>query len=68
MELIINGENQQWRGVGTLEELVGKLGIAKEKTGIAVALNDSVIPKADWPATRLAAGDNIEIIHAVQGG
>jgi sulfur carrier protein len=68
MELIINGEHRRWTGVETLEALVESLGMDKDRSGIAVALNDSVVPRADWPGTRVQAGDRIEIIHPVQGG
>jgi sulfur carrier protein len=36
--------------------------------GIAVALNGAVVPRADWPATRLNPGDSVEIVRARQGG
>jgi sulfur carrier protein len=68
MELMINGEYRRLTDVGTLEELMEKLEVDKDRSGIAVALNDSVIPRADWPATRVRTDDRIEIIHAVQGG
>jgi sulfur carrier protein len=38
------------------------------KTGIAVALNGRVVPRAEWSATRLSAGDSVEIVRARQGG
>jgi sulfur carrier protein len=36
--------------------------------GIALALNDTVIPKAKWSNTLLQEGDKIIIIKATQGG
>jgi sulfur carrier protein len=36
--------------------------------GVAVAVNQIVIPRNDWASTRLRTGDKIEIITAVQGG
>jgi sulfur carrier protein len=36
--------------------------------GIAVAVNGEVVRRADWPATRLAPGDEVEVLTAVQGG
>lgn len=36
--------------------------------GIAVAVNQIVVPRGDWAATVLRADDKIEIITAVQGG
>jgi sulfur carrier protein len=36
--------------------------------GVAVAVNDEVVPRDDWPRRQLAAGDVVEIVTAVQGG
>jgi sulfur carrier protein len=37
-------------------------------TGIAVAINQSVLTKAEWAGTALKPGDRVEIVSAVQGG
>jgi len=37
-------------------------------TGIAVAVNQSVLTKSEWAATALQPGDRVEIVSAVQGG
>jgi len=68
MDLIINGEKKDSGDVRTLEALMKRLGYTAESKGLAVALNDTVIPKSRWKATSLNNGDTIEIIHAVQGG
>lgn len=36
--------------------------------GIAVAINSSVISRANWETTELHEGDNLLIINATQGG
>ena len=36
--------------------------------GIAVAVNDEVVPRDDWSRWLLTDGDVIEIVTAVQGG
>jgi sulfur carrier protein len=36
--------------------------------GVAVAVNDEVVPRADWPRLPLADGDVVEVVTAVQGG
>lgn len=36
--------------------------------GVAVAVNEEVVPRAAWPEWRLADGDAVEIVTAVQGG
>jgi thiamine biosynthesis protein ThiS len=35
---------------------------------IAIAVNDTVIPSAEYAQQTLANGDCVEIIHAVSGG
>ncbi|MBI2967528.1 MAG: sulfur carrier protein ThiS [Bacteroidetes bacterium] len=36
--------------------------------GIALALNEKVIPKSKWPEVTVSEGDRIIIVKAVQGG
>jgi len=38
------------------------------KRGVAVALNDEVIHKANWASTNLKENDSILVITATQGG
>ncbi|MCP4439101.1 MAG: sulfur carrier protein ThiS [Aureispira sp.] len=40
----------------------------QEQTGIAVAVNQQVVPKTDWEATTLKDNDKVIIITATQGG
>ena len=39
-----------------------------DRPGVAVAVNDTLVPRGAWPATALQAGDRVEIVVAVQGG
>jgi len=50
-----------------LTELLEKAGIL-HKEGIAVAVNECVIPRSDWEDHRLSDGDIVIIITATQGG
>lgn len=52
---------------GDLAALLRQEGLA-DRLGIAVAVNQSVIAKADWGLTQLAAEDQVLIIQATQGG
>ena len=36
--------------------------------GIAVAINNKVVRKADWPLTTVKDGDSVTVIQAVCGG
>jgi sulfur carrier protein len=52
---------------GTLDELIAERADGATR-GVAVALNDAVVPRGAWPTTRLKAGDRIEIIKVRVGG
>jgi len=36
--------------------------------GVAVAVNEEVVPRGDWSRRPLADGDVVEVVTAVQGG
>lgn len=63
----VNGISEPTQMGQQLAALLQNLGVADRK-GIAVALNDAVVPKASWPAVSLSEGDKILIITATQGG
>lgn len=50
----------------SLTELLSRQGI--QPVNIAVAINNTVIPKNQWDTTLLTDHSNIIIIKAVQGG
>ncbi|WP_436701675.1 sulfur carrier protein ThiS [Nocardioides sp. BYT-33-1] len=37
-------------------------------SGVAVAVNEEVVPRGAWPERRLSDGDVVEVVTAVQGG
>ncbi len=69
MNIQVNGQQQQFPNESNLKvtDLLAGFEL-KEQRGIAVAINDRIIPKSQWPQTQLADGDIIEIIRATQGG
>lgn len=50
----------------TLCQVLQKLNISEE--GIAIAVNENIIPKSRWSATTLSINDKLIIITATQGG
>ena len=46
--------------------LIEQLGMKQDR--VAVELNRNIVPRADWAATNLAEGDQLEIVHFVGGG
>ncbi|WP_035805550.1 sulfur carrier protein ThiS [Kitasatospora mediocidica] len=64
--LTVNGEPRELAESVTLAEVVGTLSSAP--TGVAAALNETVVPRGAWERTVLSTGDRVEILTAVQGG
>ncbi|WP_282086055.1 sulfur carrier protein ThiS [Streptomyces tendae] len=66
MNISVNGEPREVAPGTALDALVGTL--TRAPSGVAAALNETVVPRARWSATALADGDRVEILTAVQGG
>ena len=64
--IVVNGEPVAFERGVTLGELLASLGVKRE--GLAVALNDAVVPKGRIDAQPVRPGDRVEIIRAVAGG
>lgn len=68
MKLHINGEARQFDpDTLTLDELLEHLDI-EQRRGVAVAVNNAVVPRSQWDDHRLEDDDAVEIIRATQGG
>jgi len=65
MNIIINGERQA-SSADTLSALVDQLGMKSDR--VAIELNRKIVPRDRWAETRLAEGDQLEIVHFVGGG
>lgn len=62
----VNGAARVLAGPVTLDVLVATLTAAP--SGVAAALNETVVPRGRWPDTPLSDGDRVEVLTAVQGG
>lgn len=62
----VNGEARVLTGPVTLDVLVAALTPAP--SGVAAALNETVVPRGRWSATTVSDGDRVEVLTAVQGG
>lgn len=68
MELKINNQTKQFASNSlTVQELLD-LEIPIKQNGIALAINNTVIPKSDWNFHPIKETDDILIISATQGG
>ncbi|MEU3652668.1 sulfur carrier protein ThiS [Streptomyces sp. NPDC032161] len=62
----VNGEVRLLAAGTALDALVA--GLTSARSGVAAAVNESVVPRGQWSATALRDGDRVEILTAVQGG
>ncbi|MGW1719688.1 sulfur carrier protein ThiS [Streptomyces sp. NPDC002156] len=66
MNVLVNGRLREVSPGTALDVLVKSLTAAP--SGVAAALNETVVPRARWSSTRLSEGDRVEVLTAVQGG
>ncbi|MFO1415468.1 MAG: sulfur carrier protein ThiS [Burkholderiales bacterium] len=67
MELMVNGALQRLEPPpATVADLVRALKL--EGRRIAVERNGEIVPKSQYAATTVAAGDRLEVVAAVGGG
>lgn len=67
MRITINNQIYQFDENTTLENAIHSLQMEETK-GIALALNEDIIPRSQWNDTILSDEDKIIIIGAVAGG
>ena len=68
MELKINNQTKQFQVEALSIQALLDIEIPQKQNGIAVAVNNNVIPKSNWNQHLLSETDDILIISATQGG
>ena len=68
MELKINNQTKQFPLDSFTIQALLDLEIPNKQNGIAVAINNTVIPKSNWNSHQITETDDILIISATQGG
>jgi sulfur carrier protein len=68
MRIELNGEPLDLPAGATLTDAVRESGADGEGRGIAVALDGEVVPRGEWATTEVREGQQVEVLHAVQGG
>jgi len=66
VNIVVNGETQELSNGTTVAALVDTLG--RSPKGMAVAINEEVVPRSTWPDVELRPGDRVEVLTAAQGG
>jgi sulfur carrier protein len=68
LTLLLNGEPCQLAPGSTIADLVAQLTGDPGRTGIAVAVDRTVIPRSEWRTTPARAGSQVEVVTAAAGG
>ncbi|MGI5168709.1 sulfur carrier protein ThiS [Spirillospora sp. CA-253888] len=66
MQVIVNGQPRELPEGANVAEAVAT--VAATASGVAAALNDEVVRRAEWSTTTLRDADRLEVLTAVQGG
>lgn len=66
MQIFLNGQTLDLPDSLSLLELLEQQGYAQRR--VAVEVNRSIVPKSRHAEHMLAAGDKVEIVHALGGG
>ncbi len=68
VSITVNGEPRDLPAGLALPDVLRRLDLAPERSGIAVAKNGAVVRRSAWADTEIADGDDLEVITATQGG
>ena len=68
MNIKVNGETKEVSPGLILHQLLLDLEIDPARPGIAVAIDQEVIPRTQWEDTEIQPESEIEVIRAAQGG
>ena len=66
MEIILNGAPRKFDAPLTVSQLLDAIGDGQRR--VAVEVNLEIVPRTAHPTRMLAAGDRVEIVHALGGG
>jgi len=64
--IIVNGEAKEAPCGTTVAQLLEALGLRLGR--VAIERNLQILPRGEWAATQIAAGDRYEIVQFVGGG
>jgi sulfur carrier protein len=67
MDIIFNNLPQSVEAPASVQALLSQF-VGDKQKGIAVAVNQTVVPKTEWDKRLLRQGDNVLVIKATQGG
>jgi sulfur carrier protein len=68
MRIELNGAEVDVPTGASIVDLVARVGAPEDARGVAVAVDGEVVPRGDWAETRVADGQSVEVLEAIQGG
>ncbi|MBC9812290.1 sulfur carrier protein ThiS [Crocinitomicaceae bacterium CZZ-1] len=68
MKLIVNNQEKKYDQLTLSVQELLDLEFPQRQNGIAVAIDDSIVPKSNWTSTLLTENATVLIITATQGG
>lgn len=66
MKIKVNGEVHEVPESLTVEALLARLSLPSAR--VAIERNLDILPRAQWPSTKVEPNDSYEIVHFVGGG
>ena len=66
MKIVLNGREQDIANGATIADLLAVAGLHEKR--IAIEVNREIVPRSAFAARVLAAGDRVEVVHAIGGG
>ena len=67
IRMLVNGVEMDIAAT-TVAELLAARGVDPAARFLAIAVNGSVVRRAEWPSRELTPGDTVEIVRPLQGG
>jgi len=67
-KIVVNGEEKEISREMTVRELLRELGVEFREVGLAVAINEEVVPKSEYDKRVVKEGDRVEVVQLVGGG
>jgi sulfur carrier protein len=64
----VNGEPTELAEGATVADVLERLDVDRPRRGLAVAVDAEVVPRSEWDARPLGAGERVEVLNAIQGG
>ncbi len=68
MKLIVNNKNKQYEQITVSVQELLDLEFPNRQNGIAVAIDNEIVPKSNWQTTIIQENADVLIITATQGG